>query len=88
GLLFASSGLGRTGLDPLIGWALVLTSQTTATAPAVLGMAGMWPRDWQVAWLAAAVLAALFVLAHVLARRGATAPHRTGVVVPADGGGR
>lgn len=78
GLLFASAGLGRTGLDPFIGWALVLASQTTATVPALLGMAGMWPRDAQVALLAAAVLAALFVLARVLARRGATAPHRTG----------
>jgi len=85
GLLFASSALGRPGLDPFIGWALVLTSQTTATVPALLGMAGMWPRDAQIAWLAAAVLAALFVLAHVLARRGATAPHRTGAVSPAGG---
>lgn len=83
GLLFTSSALGRPGRDPLIGWALVLTSQTTASVPALLGMAGMWPRDAQIAWLAAAVLAALFVLAHVLARRGATAPHRTDAVSPA-----
>ena len=78
GLLFASAGLGRRGLYPFIGWALVLASQTTATVPALLGMAGTWPLRIEAAWLAAAVLAALSILARVLARRGATAPHRAG----------
>jgi hypothetical protein len=85
GLLFVSSGLGRAGLDPFIGWALVLASQTTATIPAVLGMAGMWPRDTQAVVLAAALLAGLFVLAGVLARRGATVPRRAAAVTPAGG---
>jgi hypothetical protein len=85
GLLFVSSGLGRAGLDPFIGWALVLASQTTATIPAVLGMAGMWPRDTQAAVLAAALLAGLFVLAGVLARRGATVPRWAGAVTPVGG---
>jgi hypothetical protein len=74
GLLFVASGLGRAGLDPFIGWALVLASQTTATVPAFLGILGIWPRDAAAAWAAAGVVAALFVLARGLARRGAAAP--------------
>jgi hypothetical protein len=74
-LFFVSMALGLTRLDPFIGWALVLTSQVTATIPAFLGLAGIWPGGAAVAWTAAAFLAAVFVLAHVLARRGA-APRR------------
>ena len=76
GLMFASLALGRNRLDPIVGWALVLTSQSTATVPAFLGLAGAWPREPEVAWLAAVVIAVLFVSALVLARRGAIAPHR------------
>jgi hypothetical protein len=75
GLLFASMALGRARLDPFTGWALVLMSQVTATVPAFLGLAGSWPRTPEMAWPAAAFLAALFVLARVLARRG-IAPRR------------
>lgn len=75
-LFFASLALGRTHLDPFIGWALVLSSQATATVPAVLGMAGLWPRQPEVAWSAAALLGVLFIAARVMARHGAAAPHR------------
>nr|WP_258806351.1 AmiS/UreI family transporter [Pseudarthrobacter sp. NS4] len=77
GLLFASMALGLEHLDPFIGWALVLTSQVTATVPAFLGLAGIWPGGPVAGWLAAAFLAALFALARLLARRGA-APRRPG----------
>lgn len=77
GLFFGSMALGLGRLDPFIGWALVLASQVTATVPAFLGLAGIWPRGPVAGWLAAALLAALFVLARVLARRGA-APRRAG----------
>jgi len=70
GLLFASSALGAVRLEPFAGWALVLASQVTATVPAFLGLAGVWPRSAWAAWLAAAFLAGLFVAARVLARRG------------------
>lgn len=73
-LLFMASGLGCGRLEPLIGWALVLLSQPTTTVPAVLGIAGIWPGHPQAAWLAAAVVAALFVLARGLARRVGAAP--------------
>ncbi|TLM83296.1 AmiS/UreI transporter [Pseudarthrobacter sp. NamE2] len=85
GLLFVSSALGRTGLDATIGWALVLASQTTATLPAFLGLAGMWPRQGEAALLAALVLAGLFGAARTLARRGAEAPGRASPVPPARG---
>lgn len=87
-LLFASSGLGRVHLEPFIGWALVLLSQPTATVPAVLGIAGIWPGDARAAWLAAAVAAALFVLARGLARRGGVAPRRAAAAGTAGGAGR
>lgn len=86
GLFFASMGLDVARLNPFIGWALVLMSQVTATVPAVLGLAGTWPRAPAVAWLVAAFIASLFVLARVLARRGA-APRRASAGLPAEGGG-
>jgi hypothetical protein len=76
GLMFASLALGRARLDPVIGWALVLASQVTATVPGFLGLAGAWPRGQDIAWLAALVLALLFVAALLLARRGAVASPR------------
>lgn len=69
GLMFASLACGRSGLDPFMGWALVLASQVTATAPAFLGMAGLWPRSAHVAAGAAGLLGLLFLAAGVLARR-------------------
>ncbi|MEW1983621.1 AmiS/UreI transporter [Pseudarthrobacter oxydans] len=81
GLFFASMAAGLGHLDPFIGWALVLTSQVTATLPAFLGLAGIWPSEPVVAGLAAAFLAALFVLAGILARvpaRRRVAPRRAG----------
>jgi putative amide transporter protein len=68
-LLFASMALGLAGLDPFIGWALVLTSQVTATAPAFLGLAGLWPRSPAVTGGTAVLLTVLFVVAGVLAKR-------------------
>ena len=69
GLMFASLALGRSRLDPFIGWALVLASQVTATVPAFLGIAGLWPYSAQVAAAAAGLLGLLFLAAGVLARR-------------------
>jgi hypothetical protein len=86
GLFFASMALGLSRVDPFTGWALVLTSQVTATVPAYLGLAGLWPRSPTVAAAAAVLLAGLFAAAGVLARRtpdahgkarsGAAAPDR------------
>ncbi|BCW80381.1 AmiS/UreI family transporter [Arthrobacter sp. NicSoilC5] len=76
GLLFASAAFGAVRLDLFTGWALVLASQVTATFPAFLGLAGLWPRAAGPAWLAAAFLAGLFIAARVLARRGPASPRR------------
>lgn len=75
-LLFASMALGAVRLEPFTGWALVLASQVTATVPALLGLAGLWPRSILVAWLAALFLAGLFAAARALARRGSNVPRR------------
>ena len=69
GLFFASLALRLDRIKPFTGWALVLTSQVSATVPAFLGMTGLWPYRTDVAALAAAGLAVLFVLAGMLARR-------------------
>jgi hypothetical protein len=84
-LLFAGMALGAARLEPFTGWALVLTSQASATIPAVLGLAGLWPRSATVAWLAALFLAGLFVAARTLARRGDNVPRRAraGETLPA-----
>ncbi|GGH96946.1 AmiS/UreI family transporter [Arthrobacter liuii] len=74
GLLFASGALGAVRLEPFTGWSLVLASQATATVPAFLGLAGLWPRSMWVAWLAAALAAGLFSASRVLARRGRGGP--------------
>ena len=85
GLFFASMALGLSRVERFTGWALVLTSQVSATVPAFLGLAGLWPRSPMGAAAAAAVLAGLFAAAGVLARRtpihgkarsGAAAPDR------------
>lgn len=75
-LFFASMALGLERVNPFTGWALVLTSQVTATVPAFLGMAGLWPHRTDAAALEAALVAALFVLAAMLARRGFPDPRR------------
>ena len=69
GLFFASLALRLDRIKPFTGWALVLTSQVSATVPAFLGMTGLWPYRTDAAALAAAGLAVLFVLAGMLARR-------------------
>jgi hypothetical protein len=69
GLFFVSMALGVARLDLFTGWSLVLTSQVTATVPAFLGLAGLWPRSPLVAAAAAVLLAGLFVAAGILARR-------------------
>ncbi|WP_104043577.1 AmiS/UreI family transporter [Arthrobacter sp. ZGTC412] len=86
GLMFASMALGLGCLDPAIGWGLVLASQATATIPAFLGLAGAWPRTPGLAWLAAAILAALFAAAFLLARREGRAALPASLV-SADGAG-
>lgn len=73
---FASLALGLDRTKPFTGWALVLTSQASATVPAFLGMIGFWPYRPDAAALAAGVLAVLFVLAGMLARRGSSDPPR------------
>lgn len=75
-LFFLHLALGFERLGPLIGWSLVLTSQASATAPAVLGITGRWPGDPTAASAAVAasllalLLLALLLLAGGLARRG------------------
>ncbi len=68
-LFFVQMVLGRVNLIPFIGWSLVLLSQTTATAPALLGLSGNWPDSQATAATAAAVLTTLFLLAARLGRR-------------------
>ncbi|HKS00900.1 MAG TPA: AmiS/UreI family transporter [Arthrobacter sp.] len=68
-LFFFSLALGRSRLSPLIGWSLVLASQTTTTVPALLGMTGQWPLDPGTAAGAAVCLVLLLLLAGGLARR-------------------
>jgi hypothetical protein len=83
-LLFASMALGLARVDKFTGWALVLTSQVTATVPAFLGLAGLWPRSPAVAATAAVFLAGLFAIAGILARRtpGARGTGRPDAVAP------
>ena len=76
GLLFASSALGAVRLEPFAGWALVLASQVTATVPAFLGLAGVWPRSAWAAGVVALLVAAVFLAARALARRGRGGPRR------------
>ena len=68
-LFFFSLALGWTRLSPLIGWSLVLASQTTATGPALLGMTGQWPVDPGATGGAAAGILLLLLLAAGLALR-------------------
>ena len=81
-LLFACLALGAGRLEPFAGWSLVLTSQVSATVPALLGLAGWWPVSGSVAWLAALLLGSLFVTARVLARRGPKVPRRASAAAP------
>jgi hypothetical protein len=73
-LFFLQLALGFEGLGPLIGWSLVLTSQASATVPALLGITGHWPAAPEPAAAAACLLAllllALLLLAGGLAWRG------------------
>lgn len=86
GLFFASLALGLDSIKPFTGWALVLTSQVSATVPAFLGMTGLWPYRTDAAALAAAGLAVLFVLAGMLARRRSSEPRRAkDVTLPLSG---
>jgi hypothetical protein len=62
--------LGMERLTPLIGWSLVLTSQTSATVPAFMGLTGRWPGEPEIAAGAAVSLLALLLLAGGLAWRG------------------
>ncbi|MEW1809833.1 AmiS/UreI family transporter [Pseudarthrobacter phenanthrenivorans] len=82
GLLFACLALGAGRLEPFAGWSLVLTSQVSATVPALLGLAGWWPAGGFVAWLAALLLGSLFGTARVLARRGPKVPRRASAGKP------
>ena len=85
-LFFFSMALGRSRLSPLIGWSLVLTSQATATVPALLGMTGQWPGDTATAGGAAACITLLLLLAGGLAsrdgQRDRRRDRRPAVVVP------
>ena len=74
---FVRLALGCEGLAPFIGWALVLTSQVTATIPAFMGLAGHWPYERGIATGAAAAVGVLLVVAWGLGRRknqGPSAP--------------
>ncbi|MDP9693355.1 UNVERIFIED_ORG: hypothetical protein J2X79_000892 [Arthrobacter globiformis] len=69
-LFFFNMALGFERMAPLIGWSLVLTSQASATVPALLGITGQWPAGIAAAAAAGGGLAALLLLAGGLARRG------------------
>lgn len=79
-LFFLQLALGFQRLTPLIGWSLVLTSQASATVPALLGVTGRWPNDPETtattAAGAAAALAVLLLLAGCLAWRARPASTR------------
>lgn len=66
-LFFLRMVLGYETLAPFTGWALVLTSQVTATIPALMGLNGHWPYDQEVAMATAGAIAALLVIAGALA---------------------
>ncbi|WLQ07418.1 AmiS/UreI family transporter [Arthrobacter oryzae] len=90
-LFFLQLALGFSGLKPLIGWSLVLTSAASATVPAFLGITGQWPDGPEAAPSAAAgasVLAFLLLLAAGFTwrgrRGGPTAPRAAAVVVPVE----
>lgn len=68
-LFFVRLALGCEGLAPFIGWALVLTSQVTATIPAFLGLVGRWPYDRGIAMGTAAAVGVLLVAAGGLGLR-------------------
>jgi len=84
GLFFVSMAMGLARVDQFTGWALVLTSQASATVPGVLGLAGLWPHSPSAAAAAAVFLAALFFIAGILARRTLAAQERarTDAVAP------
>ncbi|MDR6557700.1 hypothetical protein J2809_002056 [Arthrobacter pascens] len=94
-LFFLQLAFGFVGLGPLIGWSLVLTSQASATVPALLGITGHWPagRDPAAepataqASLLAVVLLALLLLAGGLAwrRRQSAARAAAGTATTAAG---
>lgn len=84
-LLFASMALGVHRLEPFTGWAVVLASPVTATVPAFLGLAGIWPRAVEAAGLAAVLLAGMFLAARALARRGGGVPRRASPALPGAG---
>ena len=69
-LFFLNMALGFERMAPLIGWSLVLTSQASATVPALLGITGQWPAGIDAAAAAGGGLAALLLLAGALAWRG------------------
>lgn len=72
-LFFLQLALGFKRLTPLVGWSLILTSQSSATVPAFLGITGHWPNGPEAAATAAgaaAALAVLLLLAGGLAWRG------------------
>ncbi|MCB5291599.1 AmiS/UreI family transporter [Arthrobacter sp. SO3] len=73
-LFFVRLALGCEGLAPFIGWALVLTSQVTATIPAFVGLVGHWPYDRGIAGGTAAAVGVLLVVAGVLGRRQGQGP--------------
>jgi hypothetical protein len=83
-LFFLQLALGIERLTPLIGWSLILTSQASATVPALLGITGRWPDGPEApatAAGAAAALAALLLLAVYLAWRGRQTAARAAVVL-------
>lgn len=78
-LFFAQLALGRSRLARVTGWALVLTGPLSTSAPAVLGLLGVWPTGAAPAAAAAAVLGLLLAVAPIADRRlgdrvGAAAP--------------
>ena len=73
-LFFVRLALGYEGLAPFTGWALVLTSQVTATVPAFMGLSGHWPSEQGIAHGTAAAIAVLLVTAAWLGRRKSRVP--------------
>ncbi|WP_018760778.1 AmiS/UreI family transporter [Arthrobacter sp. 135MFCol5.1] len=82
-LLFACLALGAVRLERFTGWALVLAAPASATIPALLGLAGLWPASPAAAWGGALIGAILIVAARALARREPKVPRRASAGDPA-----
>lgn len=81
-LFFLLLALGRP-IGEYTAWALVISSQTTTTVPALFGLAGRWPTGIGATAAAAVVLIGVFVGAWSLTRAGGRRRSAAGSTLPA-----